>query len=54
MAIRVWTAPERLGTVPQTVLQAGSFLRGMKHSKEEIQKKSFEAFLQTLRKKDEK
>lgn len=52
--IRVWTAPERMSTVPQTVLKIGSFLKGMKHTKEEIHRKSFEAFLETLVKKEEK
>jgi molecular chaperone DnaK (HSP70) len=54
MAIRVWIAEERLSTVPQTALKIGSFLQGMKHTREEIQRKSFEAFLLTLRKEEEK
>jgi len=54
MAIRVWKAPETLSSRPQTVVKAGSFLSGMKLSREEIQKRSFEAYLQTLRKENEK
>jgi molecular chaperone DnaK (HSP70) len=54
VAIRVWIAEEKLSSVPQTALKIGSFLQGMKHTREEIQRKSFEAFLQTLRKEDEK
>ena len=52
--IRVWKAAETLSSKPQTAVKVGSFLSGMKLSREEIQKRSFEAYLNGFIKKEER